>query len=452
MTTTGAHGAVRFPVVSAQGVELETVQCILSPRERAKKAFVIHGPDPVEIERILGEARSTEQHENSAFSVNVRFVPNRFSDSSYSLALAIADKWARGCWPQLSERAVVIATGQLETGGAGVVGAIGHFTEKLEFMISTAPPDSWLVVPRLNIDALSQNERSVLEHRAEMAGIHLLPIQHLNELNTRWYTALAPPAQTRKRHSPNRKRFAVPALVLLMLSAAGVWGWYTFTQAEEAVYRLTGGSADRLWCATATLPEYLATWQLSNRQPPCVPQGGDREQTLIELLAQAEGKTELSTDQTLYTRYHALDTDWLDRLKRNASAPALELLHAFETRLQRVEQVRQQAVKLQRLARQLQQHNRYRDAQQLLLALSQLKPEVRQWLNRSEVDLAALEVDARRRMQQVEMQRVAVEYYWEKIQSGDLDVKGRFQSAAVALGRENWELLPEQIRMEMENF
>lgn len=452
MTTTGAHGAVRFPVVSAQGVELETVQCILSPRERAKKAFVIHGPDPIEVERILGEARSAEQHENSAFSVNVRFVPNCFSDNSYSLALAIADKWARGCWPELSERSVILATGLLETGGAGVVGAIGHFAEKLAFMAASSPRDSWLVVPRLNMEALPPAERAAAEQQCEMAGIHLLSIQHLNELNSHWCTNLAPAVKISTSAPSTRMRVVVPTLILLAISVVGFWSWHQYIEPNASSYRLTGGSADRLWCASATLPEYLSTWQLSDQQPPCMPQGNENGLVLVELLVQAQSESGFAVDHQLYTRFHALDSVWLEKLKQQSPIPALELLHALETRLGRVEQVRQQTVQLHQLAQQVKRNNRYRDAEQFLRALSALDADVRSWLNASEVDLPALEAEARQRMRQVEIQRVAVEYYWEKLQSGDLDVTSRFQAAATALGQANWELLPQEIRQEIEKY
>jgi len=351
------HGGVRFPVVSLQGLSLETVQCIASMRERSKKSFVIHGPNPDVIENTLGEARSTELGEHCSESVNVRFIPNQFSDNSYSLALAIADKWARNHWPNMADDCLVFSTGLIASGGAGSVQSVDYFEEKIQYLLSLAPVNSRIVVSKENMDRLPAAEQNQIKQDAVEQQLELFVIDHVVALDHFWGNPdQCDQAREDKivAHS-TRPTWHVMKLgrilaVLLVLSAV----WPSFNG----------------WFSSANV-------------------SGQRIQV-----------------------FH----DKLDQFENNSSHTSSNQLKQALLNLQAAE------------AKQLGDHG---------------------------IDLSALLFRAESRLQQIALQKIAVEYYWELYRlepTAELQdsVRQKLVLAAEDLGRENWSLLIEDIRRELQ--
>ena len=451
------YGALRFPVVSAQGVDLETVQCILSPRERMKKSFVIHGPDPEQVESVLGESRSSEHSENSTFSVNVRFVPNRFTDMSYSLALAISDKWVRGCWKSFPQEADVYATGILVPGESGLIGKIQLFSEKIDFLLQHARVGSYIVVPQQNVDELDEQGKSNLVEGTARAGVTLIAIHHLNELENYWSgssstsagpTALpVPEDQQPEKNAPakvikiNRPAnwIGLAVLVLLAFLINHFLDNIKSHKLESKPYELAGGSADQLWCASASLNEYLATWHYSSKKPPCEPFFNPQEKRLVSLIAAVESQPDV-VDLSLLKRYRSFESEWLGSI-RESSPYTLKLIDALDRYIDQLTAVESRAEQLHRLVVEFEAHRNFKTADALMANLSELSSFEQSGIQGLGINLQAIEKQAQGHIKTVSMRKVAVEYYWEKLQSGDLDTQERLYNSAEILGKSNWWLL-----------
>jgi len=105
--------------------------------------------------------------------------------ASYTLALALADKLARGCLPRLADR-TLIASGQVRHDGTITV--VGRLAEKLDALERAltqrpiaAPP---LVLPRGNPDALTTDEQ--LLQGLIAAGVRCEGVAALADMGSGW--------------------------------------------------------------------------------------------------------------------------------------------------------------------------------------------------------------------------------------------------------------------------
>lgn len=108
------------------------------------------------------------------------------SGASYTLALAIADKIARGCLPRLNGCSVV-ATGHVRSNGR--IDSVGRIAEKLEVVKQTLARESFvtplLVLPRANLDALTEEEQRLLNDLIA-AGTRCEGVAALDDMNAAW--------------------------------------------------------------------------------------------------------------------------------------------------------------------------------------------------------------------------------------------------------------------------
>jgi hypothetical protein len=106
--------------------------------------------------------------------------------ASYTLALALADKLARGCLPGLADR-TVIASGVVKHDGS--IAAVGRIDEKLAGLARTLTrqpmPAPLLVLPRANLDVLTTEARHLLRGLIA-AGVQCVGVADLAEMESPW--------------------------------------------------------------------------------------------------------------------------------------------------------------------------------------------------------------------------------------------------------------------------
>ena len=106
--------------------------------------------------------------------------------ASYTLALVLADKLARGCLPRLAGR-TVIASGQVKRDGAVV--AVGRMAEKLAALahaLAQRPQAAaLLVLARANLEALTSEEQRLLQGLIA-SGLQCVGVAALAEMGSDW--------------------------------------------------------------------------------------------------------------------------------------------------------------------------------------------------------------------------------------------------------------------------
>jgi len=153
------------------------------------RAHELHKDDEIEgtirSERLCGGCRSG----GSAGQLMVELVvPDgaQLCGASYTLALALADRIARGCLPRLAGR-TVIASGVVKRDGA--IAAVGRMDEKLAALAcelarrSLAAP--LLVLAQDNLDALTTDERQRLQG-LNAAGVQCEGVAALALMGSDW--------------------------------------------------------------------------------------------------------------------------------------------------------------------------------------------------------------------------------------------------------------------------
>ncbi|WP_295389546.1 hypothetical protein [uncultured Thiodictyon sp.] len=134
--------------------------------------------------------------------------------ASYTLALALADKLARGCLPRLAGW-TVIASGVVKRDGS--IGAVGRIDEKLaalEYALTRQPlAKPLLVLARDNLDALTTDERQRLRGLIA-AGVQCVGVAALADMRPDWPRGRIPPPPWWRRLLNGRRR-----------AMAAVLGW-----------------------------------------------------------------------------------------------------------------------------------------------------------------------------------------------------------------------------------
>lgn len=189
--------AVHFPLAGNGGEDLGTVRVIDWGREGPSNRMTLTGPvahkigvdDAIEAtvrtERLCGGGQPGPMRG----PLMVELAPdslNQISGASYTLALAIADKIARGCLPRLDD-CTVIASGKVRSDGK--IDAVGRIKEKLHVIKQALEAGALvtpiLVLPRANLEALALEEQQLLNELVA-AGVRCEGVAALEEMNAAW--------------------------------------------------------------------------------------------------------------------------------------------------------------------------------------------------------------------------------------------------------------------------
>ncbi|MDM8545979.1 DUF4384 domain-containing protein [Candidatus Venteria ishoeyi] len=171
-----------------------------------------------EVNQILECSRERESPTSAALSVYVTFDKNKratFNSSSYTLALALADKCARFTpFP-----GKLVATGRLLAENR--IGKIGHFQEKLQTIAQALAAKELhqgdvLIYPAENEQQASGEERQLLKQLRQQ-GLQLRAANNLEALSDLW-------SQRRQPEKRSTQHFALLSVVLL-LATASVFFW-----------------------------------------------------------------------------------------------------------------------------------------------------------------------------------------------------------------------------------
>jgi hypothetical protein len=174
---------VLFPIVGCNGAHIATVRCdCLNARDYPAGRALVLARDEQEIERILADARSGETTgAEIARPIWVRFMPQQFTGRSYGLALALADKRARYHSATKLVGRRLFATGIITEDGAGRIGKVQSFEEKLLAIIEEARAGDVAVFPKENVVALSPSQKELLD-RLDRKAVSWRSAENLSEL------------------------------------------------------------------------------------------------------------------------------------------------------------------------------------------------------------------------------------------------------------------------------
>lgn len=160
------------------------------------------------------------------------------SGSSYTLALALADKIARGSLPLLADRTIV-ASGHVQRNGQ--VAPVGRLAEKLEVIARalaratiSAP---LLILPQANLAALTDAEQRLLD-AVIAAGARSEGVAALSDFTADWPSSAraATALEMPRERAVNRRWIVLPVLGVCVL--LGMLVLYQTGQSTDACARL----------------------------------------------------------------------------------------------------------------------------------------------------------------------------------------------------------------------
>jgi hypothetical protein len=205
------HALVHFPLAGAGKHDLAAVRVIDWGQPGSYTRMTLAGPcahelrkdDEIEgtirTERLCGGCRSAVADGQLMVELVVADGA-QICGASYTLALALADKLARGCLPRLADR-TLIASGQVRHDGTiAVVGRLAEKLDALERALTQRPIAApLLVLPRGNLDALTTDEQQLLQGLIA-AGVRCEGVAALADMGSDWPPE--PPAASRRDPPP----------------------------------------------------------------------------------------------------------------------------------------------------------------------------------------------------------------------------------------------------------
>ena len=303
-------GTVFFPVVGSARSGIASVNCRVSTRQGNAKSFLINGRMSDAVEDVLGDARFSEHSNTISQTIDVRFYPSNFSDQSFGLSLALADKLARFAPQVLVARQRIFCTGEILANGAGTVGKVELIAKKVQFILDAANAGDIVVFPESNRKDVSKGAEQALAEK----GIALRFVSHLDDLSDLWLRPNTPEAQASADSniydSVSRKVSLKPALLFFLAAVFLSGAFFAFppdSSNEDSVDRSTsstgGQNCDRHvgdvpYPASIPLPKSLSeacidAAQLSDRRL------GQLIETYSKRLAEPNEKQTISLAQNL---------------------------------------------------------------------------------------------------------------------------------------------------------
>lgn len=228
--------SVLFPTIGGGRVEFLPMTCQRVPGYDNTDRPV-HAPGFALALKILIDARADETAATMELGVLVRPERRDFSGDSFSLALALADKFAR--FGRAQPDRVVFATGALVPAGLGRLGPIAGFESKtaglLDHIAAHNLRNAVYVFAADNLSELSEPTRALLEAASEETGLENLPITHISQASVLW-RSLPQPVSAATARPALSWRLALTGAVLFAVLAicAGVY-WLEPKQAAASM-------------------------------------------------------------------------------------------------------------------------------------------------------------------------------------------------------------------------